>query len=540
MSRSLYDKLYRRFGTTLPETEVVARSRKLIDADQAAFSVSALGRPCDRLKRTKVAVVGGGFAGMMAAWQLCHREPEIEVVVFEAGAEVGGRVSSNEEFAEGRIIEFGAELVGANHPTLLEMCRVLGVTVMMRTGESDYDLFQLDMPFRVDGKNIDRATAKQVNDDLEKLFLKIAVDARKVQSADRPWTQPDLQKFDQMTILDALTRPPPDGFGLDRTKLVFRMLDMQLGNNLVMPIGQVSYLGLLCLIKGGLFGDEKDLRSYLGYWQQTETYRNCDGNQAIAKRMVAGLSDKSNPRARFKFTLLTKTQVTEIKVDKTQARPVTLKWKPAGGAADRLQPNPFDYVILATPPTVWGDITVTPEHPNDTIGRPQTGPAIKFFSNLKDRFWHAEKAAPSGISSDIGMIWEATDNQTQVGKQEIDLAVFAGGLSKTGRILTESEIVKGLNDLYKGYAESSRGRKRKLVNWQDKPFIKIGYSAPRKGHIFSVAPELQVPLNESRMFLAGEHTQTDFFGFMEGALRSGRRVAEALIAHVCSGRGPEA
>ncbi len=98
MSRSLYDKLYRRFGTMLSESEVVSRSKKLIDADRALFAASALPRPCPRLKQTKVAIVGGGFAGMMAAWTLCHREKDIEVVLFEAGAEVGGRVNSNGAF----------------------------------------------------------------------------------------------------------------------------------------------------------------------------------------------------------------------------------------------------------------------------------------------------------------------------------------------------------------------------------------------------------------------------------------------------------
>lgn len=203
------------------------------------------------------------------------------------------------------------------------------------------------------------------------------------------------------------------------------------------------------------------IRSYLGFWQQTEVYRCADGNQAIAKRMAAKLSD---PKEKFKFTLLPKTRVTEIKVDETQPRPVTLKWR-SSTAADRRQPNPFDYVILATPPTVWDDIDITPEHPSKTFGPLQTGPAVKFFSNLKDRFWVAERAAPSGISSDIGMIWEGTDNQMLVGKQEIELSVFAGGLTKSGRILKESEFVGELRKLYRGYADSNRGKKTKLVSW---------------------------------------------------------------------------
>jgi monoamine oxidase len=39
--------------------------------------------------------------------------------------------------------------------------------------------------------------------------------------------------------------------------------------------------------------------------------------------------------------------------------------------------------------------------------------------------------------------------------------------------------------------------------------------------------------------LVGEHTRTDFFGYMEGALRSGRRAATAVIFKVCPGSLPD-
>jgi monoamine oxidase len=542
MSRSLYDKLYRRFGTTLSESEVVRRGKNLIDADRALLAASA-SPPCPQLKQTKVAIVGGGFAGVMAAWTLCHREKDIEVVLFEGGREVGGRVNSDDKFTNGRVIDFGAELVGANHPRMLDLTTQLGVALMMRTAESDYDRFQLDMKFRVDGKDIDRKTGKQINDEMDQVFFKLAKDAKLIKDPASPWNQPDLQKkFDEISVDDKLTKPPPVGLGLPRDKLLFRNLEMLLGNNLVVPLKKMNYLGLLCLVKAGRFGTDEDDkrdgedRSYLGFWQQTEVYRCSDGNQAIAKRMVAKLSDRTQ---KFKFTLLPNTRVKAIRVDEMQRRPVTLEWE-SSPAADRRKPNPFDYVILATPPTVWADIPViTPEHPLKAFGVLQTGPAVKFFSNLKDRFWYAERAAPSGISSDIGMIWEGTDNQMLVGDQEIELSVFAGGLGKNGRILTESEFMEGLRKLYPGYAASNRGKKTKLVSWPDNKLIKTGYSNPKVGHMFTVAPQLQLPLNHGRMFLAGEHTQSDFFGFMEGALRSGQRVAEALMARVCRTSGGE-
>ena len=74
----------------------------------------ALPPPCQtRLKAKSVAVVGGGFAGLMAARRLVQHG--VKVTVFEARKEVGGRVLSNPTFSEGRITEEGAELIGSFH-----------------------------------------------------------------------------------------------------------------------------------------------------------------------------------------------------------------------------------------------------------------------------------------------------------------------------------------------------------------------------------------------------------------------------------------
>jgi monoamine oxidase len=243
--------------------------------------------------------------------------------------------------------------------------------------------------------------------------------------------------------------------------------------------------------------------------------------------MVTKLND---PKEKFKFTLLVNTRVTKIETDSfTPPKPVKLQWT-STAAVKRVDPA-FDFVILAAPPSVWGDIAITPQHPKE-VGLIQMGGAIKFFSNLKNRFWIGQNAAPSGISSDLGMIWEGTDNQVQVGDAEVELSVFAGGPATKDH--DEAYYKRKLSELYRpGY----NPRKTKLVNWPDAKFISTGYSCPSPGHMFSVAETLQKPFGE-RLFLAGEHTATDFFGFMEGALRSGQRAAIAVIDTVCPSSFP--
>src|SRR5713226_8143888 len=64
--------------------------------------------------RRKVIVVGGGLAGLSAAYEL--ESLGYEVTVLEGQAEVGGRVQRCRKIVPGNVMEKGAELSGLNHP----------------------------------------------------------------------------------------------------------------------------------------------------------------------------------------------------------------------------------------------------------------------------------------------------------------------------------------------------------------------------------------------------------------------------------------
>ena len=125
----------------------------------------------------------------------------------------------------------------------------------------------------------------------------------------------------------------------------------------------------------------------------------------------------------------------------------------------------------------------------------------------------------------IGETWEGTDNQARFGEQGIELSVFAGG-----QIPSVKDFKKGLEKLFPGYSTNLKGTK--LVDWPNEPYIKTGYASPKPGQVFTIGKELNEPF-QGRMFFAGEHTAMDFFGYMEGSLRSGGRAAKALMAKVC-------
>jgi monoamine oxidase len=240
---------------------------------------------------------------------------------------------------------------------------------------------------------------------------------------------------------------------------------------------------------------------------------------------------------------------------------VSLTWVPVRGEKPDRGPGQresFDFVILAIPPSVWDqpdNVSINvevrgkpvPVHLKDNPGTMGMQPAVKFFSDVKERFWIKDKAAPYGGALNLGQVWEGTDNQTQVRQipdpqgqlrkveQGIVLSVFAGPILAGGRAPTEKEFKQRLENLYPGGYTRDNLNRTLFSDWPNadkEPFIKTGYASPEKNQIFTIGRKLNAPFHD-RLFFAGEHTDMAFFGYMEGALRSGERAANRLMLKKC-------
>jgi V8-like Glu-specific endopeptidase len=108
--------------------------------------------------------------------------------------------------------------------------------------------------------------------------------------------------------------------------------------------------------------------------------------------------------------------------------------------------------------------------------------------------------------------------------QGIVLSAFAGG-----RTVTQAGMTAELAKLYRKYPTRP---KQLFADWPNEDFIKTGYSSPGHNQIFPIGKRLNEPFHD-RLFFAGEHTQLDHFGYMEGAIRSGERAASQIVDAVC-------
>jgi monoamine oxidase len=515
MAHSLFAKLHRRFGQRRPGAERARIARRMVDRVPPLFPPRAADRSALPLAGARVCVVGGGFAGLAAAWTLVEQWGAA-VQLFEASDRVGGRVLSRTDIAAGRVIEAGAELIGLNHPLWLYLARRLGLGMSVLTPEDDYAAAGLEMTLYLDGRLVPPWEQETVYLELDALLKRMTADARAIPDPYRPWTAPRAAEWDAKSVQRWLDEVDPQPGPLCRAAFCTMM-----ENDNVAPISEQSYLGLLALVAGGGFDEAGDAL----YWTDTEVFRCDSGNQALAWRLrdeICRASGAEGCPGNAPVTLGAQVMGIDIREDSVLVTP------------HGSPPVPFDYVVLAVPPSLWPTIGITPAIPGEM--RMSMGPAVKYLSRLSHRFWIQEGLAPSGMSEPLGEVWEGTDNQMSTGGQEIELSVFAGGRT-AGHALQWHAMYPGrpmseyyaplISQLYPGYPSASP--EGTFVAWPVDRWTEAGYSCPKPGEVRRIGPFLE-GMYARRLAFAGEHTCLAFFGYMEGALESGFAAARRIAA----------
>jgi monoamine oxidase len=476
---NLYTQLHRKYGKPDGVTRREMLERSLGAAAALLISDRLMALP--RVAAGRVVVVGGGFSGLAAAYELT--KAGYDVTVCEARNRVGGRVISFSDLVAGKNVEGGGELIGSNHPAWVGYAKQFGLK-FLDVSEED-----LEAPIVLGGKRLTSDESEALWEEMEKAFNTIVGDAAKV-DADEPWKSPNAQALDKRTLaswINALSASPLCKTGLD---------SLMMSDNGMVTEWQ-SYLANLAMVKGG--GLDK-------YWTESEVYRCQGGNQQLARRFVDAIGPAK---------VLTRTIVRAMAVTDNGVRVTLASGKVLEG----------DHVILTAPPPVWNRIAIDPALPPGLV--PQMGSNVKFLMALNGPFWRRAELGPEAMTDGpVSQTWHATDGQRGAG--EAMVAFSGGSAADTCREWLPAQRTQNylaeLQKIYKGIRPAFV--RSRFMDWPSDPWVKASYSFPAPGQVMTQGPTFRQGLG--RLHFAGEYCAYAFMGYMEGALNTGAAAARRI------------
>ncbi|MEU4832157.1 FAD-dependent oxidoreductase [Streptosporangium sp. NPDC023615] len=435
-----------------------------------------------------VVVVGAGLAGLTAATGLAARG--VEVTVLEARDRVGGRTRGI-EVEPGGWVDAGAAYLGDRHTALIALMGELGLRTTPATvaGDSRFALGdgELTRPGRF--PPLSAVALGEMFDALDELVRTVGADA--------PWASADATRLDTLTAAEWAREHlrHPDA------RLFFPLF---LGEMMAADPADVSVLHMAFYLRSG--GGIRYLNAFEGGAQE---HRIAGGAHRLCERLAAG------PGIRVYLN----EPVRAIHQDDDG---VTVTTRAGSLRADA--------VVVAVPPSLADTIDHGPALPAPrSTERTAPGCAVKVHLVYPAPVWREHGLSGWSVSA-RGPLLSTVDDSPADGTVGVLTGFVTGGEAHRFARLGEGErrerAVAQAARLFPGLPPPIGFH---VTDWIGEDYSRGCYAAlfgpgdwPRLG------PHLTAP--HRRVHWAGTETSVEFFGLMEGAVRSGHRAAEEIIA----------
>jgi monoamine oxidase len=454
----------------------------------------------------RVLVVGAGLAGLTAATDLAARGADVRVL--EARDRVGGRTHGI-EVAEGNWADAGAAYLGERHTELLALMAetdLKAVPTAMK-GASRFALTAPDAPASPDARVPDAQSVPgrfpplsgvalgEMFDLLDEVTRTVRVDA--------PWLTPDAARLDTTTAAEWAE----ENLRHRDARLFFPLF---LGEMMAAAPADVSVLHMAFYLRSG--GGLRYLNAFAGGAQESRI----DGG---AHRLCEVLAARLGDRVRLAEPVLAVEQDDDGVTVRTAGRAY-----------------PGDAVIVAVPPVLADRIDFRPGLPaTRSSDRTAPGCAVKVHLVHPSPLWRETGLSGWSVSSD-GPLLSTVDDSPPDGVGVLT-GFVTGEEAKRYAALPLAEqraaAVAQAARLFPGLPEPIGFH---VTDWLGETYSRGCYAALfGPGDWIAQGPGLTRP--HGRVHWAGTETSTEFFGLMEGAIRSGHRAAaEAAHDHPTSGR----
>ncbi|MFA9400485.1 MAG: flavin monoamine oxidase family protein, partial [Acidobacteriota bacterium] len=444
---------------------------------------------------TEVVVVGAGLAGLSAARVLATAGTG--AVVLEARDRVGGR-TVNEPIGDGTVVELGGQWVGPGQDRILELIGELGLETFPTYG-TGRSLFERRGRIRSYSGTIPKVNPIALAE-TGRAIAKINRMAGRI-DPEAPWKQKDLASWDRTSFDTWVRRNLRTGTARDLMRLAIEAV-------WAAEPEDVSLLHVLFYVRSA--GSLELLLDSEGGSQEA---RVVGGTQQISLRMAEELGESVRLNTAVRRIAHGPDGVVVTAEDSISGEVIEVSARRA---------------IVTLPPVLAGRLRYSPPLPAVRDGLTQRmiqGCVVKTMAIYPEPFWREQGLSGQAASAD-GPVSVVFDNSPPDGSPGILLAFLEGAAARSASDLSRDErrqmVVGCLTRLFGSKAANPEGYVDKA--WAADEWARGCYGGfMPTGAWFSHGSALRAPIGP--IHWAGAETSSRWAGYMEGAIRSGRRAA---------------
>ena len=461
-----------------------------------------------------IAIVGGGLAGLNAAYQL--KQVGLSATVYEAKPQVGGRTPSvTGPAGPGLVLDPGGHFINTDHDDMLSLAEEFGLPLFNRVEDAERSPIAA-ASYYFDGRLRPEA---EVAANLAPIAQQIADDAALL---DDDYDQ-FASEFDQLSVADYLN--------LHADKIadpfVRTLLEQSIRTEYGVEPEDSSALQLLFNLPT-VDGDSVEVLS------SDETYVMEGGIGRLVDSLVAALPGQIRTNQRL-----------------TQLQSQNSGFRLTFNSAETVD---AEYVILALPFTVLRQVDLhvgLPEGLTRFIHEVDLGANEKLFAGFNQKVWRQNGGFINEIWTDQGysQAWESTQRQSD--SLAGALTFYLGGqdaiAAQNRTALDQGEaFVQGLGDAIADLTPAANGQFFRTA-WSQDPFAQGSYTSFKPGQLTEFAEffyiEADTPgdrqdVSVGNLIFAGEHLSDEYYGYMNGAAQTGRLAADIVAERVLKSNNP--
>ncbi|HEY9738462.1 MAG TPA: flavin monoamine oxidase family protein [Trichocoleus sp.] len=476
-----------------PSAPALAASRSVVSEGSRGSNLGAQSSGSSDLarKNLRVAVIGAGLAGLVAAYEL--KKQGYQVTLLEARDRIGGRVYTlREGFGSNQYAEAGGEYIDSFnvHRQMHRYVQEFGLRLApVHSAPSEGIYFVRQQRCDFTDQALSAAFGKDIVDEIDRFWITLELLARDYfrqadwQSGAAQWDNQSVSAWMDCLNLDPLAR---------------ELTEQYLRGEMDEP-DQLSMLFLM--EQAALYDKVPD--------QRLEMYRIEGGNGQLPRALARALG--SSVRLSCPVSAI---EQTDQGVQITHGQ----------GTATA------DFAVIATPLPPLRQVRFSPDLPvvvQDAIAQLNYGSHVKVMVQFDERIWRTRYQSTGLTITDLPIGFATDTTVRQPGDWGILTAYISGKNAEALLPLNAEKKIQNVLDQFEAIYPGCRSHVKtaQTAVWPQEQYSGGSYSNYGPGQFAQYWPTLRQP--HGRLYFAGEHTD-DFVGYMEGAVRSGQRVAQQI------------